>query len=118
MAEAEIDVVVVGSGAAGLTAALAAQEAGARALVAESESVVGGATRLAAGMIMAADTEIQRAQGLEDDPADLYQEYLLLNQFEVPGGLVRRLAFDSGDTLHWLIGLGVEVPAGGHAGRR
>ena len=51
MPEADVDVVVVGAGAAGLTAALAARTQGARVLVAESESVVGGTRRgsLAAG---------------------------------------------------------------------
>ncbi len=103
----EVDVVVVGSGAAGLSAALAAQEAGARVVVAESESVVGGASRLSAGMVMAADTEIQRAAGLQDDPADLYQEYMLANQFETRPGLVRRISFESADAVAWLAALGV-----------
>jgi len=103
----EIDVVVVGSGGAGLTAALAAQEEGARVMIVESEGVVGGATRLSSGMIMAADTEIQRALGLDDDAGDLYQEYLLVNQYEPQPGLVARLAYESGPTISWLIELGV-----------
>ena len=104
---ADVDVVVVGSGAAGLSAALAAQEEGARVVVAESESVVGGASRLSAGMLMAADTEIQRALGLDDDPADLYQEYMLANQFDAEPGLVRRISYEGADALRWLIDLGV-----------
>jgi succinate dehydrogenase/fumarate reductase flavoprotein subunit len=104
---ADVDVVVVGSGAAGLSAALAAQEEGARVVVAESESIVGGASRLSAGMLMAADTEIQRALGLEDDPADLYQEYMLANQFATEPGLVHRISYDGADALKWLIDLGV-----------
>lgn len=43
----DIDV-VVGCGTAGLTAALAAQEAGALVLIAETEGVVGGTTRVSA----------------------------------------------------------------------
>jgi succinate dehydrogenase/fumarate reductase flavoprotein subunit len=104
---AEIDVVVVGSGAAGLSAALAAQEEGARVMVVEAEPVVGGATRLSSGMVMAADTPVQRAAGLEDSAERLYQEYMLVNQYEPQPGLVRRLAGDSGETIAWLIDLGV-----------
>jgi succinate dehydrogenase/fumarate reductase flavoprotein subunit len=104
---ADVDVVVVGSGAAGLVAALTAQEEGARALVAESESVVGGATRLSGGLVMAAETEVQRAAGLEDDAAGLYQEYLLINQYETQPALAWRLAFDIGPTMRWLMELGV-----------
>lgn len=104
----EVDVVVVGSGAAGLSAALAAQEGGARVVVAESESVVGGASRLSAGMMMAADTAIQRASGLQDDSADLYQEYMLANQFETQPGIVQRISHEGADALDWLIEIGVK----------
>jgi succinate dehydrogenase/fumarate reductase flavoprotein subunit len=45
----EVDVVVVGSGGAGLTAALAAAKEDARVLVVESRELVGGATGISAG---------------------------------------------------------------------
>ena len=45
----DVDVIVVGSGVAGLAAALTARERGAASvLVAESEGVVGGSSRLRA----------------------------------------------------------------------
>ncbi len=105
---AEVDVVVVGSGAAGLSAALAAQEAGATVWVVESEKVVGGASRLSAGMMMAAGSEVQAAAGLEDDPADLYREYMLANHFAVKPGLARRMSYESAEAMSWLIGMGVQ----------
>lgn len=107
MSVPEIDVVVVGSGAAGLAAALAAQEQGARVVVAESESVVGGASRLSAGMAIGADTQLQRAAGLHDDPEGLYQEYMLANQYLIKPGIVRRMAYESGPAIDWLVELGV-----------
>ena len=45
----EVDVAVVGSGGAGLMAALTAAKEGARVLVVESREVVGGATGISAG---------------------------------------------------------------------
>jgi fumarate reductase flavoprotein subunit len=100
---ADLDVVVVGSGAAGLTAALTARAAGARVAIAESESVVGGATRLSAGWVMAADTELQRQAGLRDSAEDLYHEYMFINQFGLQPALVRRLAEGGADAISWLL---------------
>ena len=64
----DMDVIVIGSGAAGLSAALAASEAGAeRILVAEAEGIVGGSSRLSGGLMMGAGTRYQRAQGIDDN---------------------------------------------------
>jgi fumarate reductase flavoprotein subunit len=104
---ADVDVVVVGSGAAGLTAALTARSVGARVAIAESESVVGGATRLSAGWVMAADTEPQRQAGLRDSAEDLYHEYMFINQFGLQPALVRRLADGGADAVSWLLEQGV-----------
>jgi len=53
MSADQVDVIVVGSGVAGLSAALSAREAGCRdVLVAESEKVVGGASRLSGGIMI------------------------------------------------------------------
>ena len=117
MSELEIDVLVVGSGAAGLPAALAAAAEGARVVVVEAEGVVGGAARLSAGMVMAAGSRLQRETGLDVDPETLYREYLLANQYMIKPGIARRLAYDSGPAVDWLADLGVrffpEVMQGG-----
>jgi succinate dehydrogenase/fumarate reductase flavoprotein subunit len=107
MRASDVDVVVVGSGAAGLSAALAARGEGARVLVAESESVIGGATRLSGGWVMAAGTDVQRAAQFDDRPDDLYHEYMLLNQYETQPALVRRISYDGASTIAWLSELGV-----------
>ena len=65
MDERDVDVVVVGSGVAGLAAALTARASGAeRVLVAEAEGVVGGSSRLSGGLIMGAGTRYQKAHGI------------------------------------------------------
>jgi succinate dehydrogenase/fumarate reductase flavoprotein subunit len=108
MQTVDVDVVVVGAGAAGLTAALTARAEGVTVVVAECGSVVGGAARLSAGMVMAADTEVQRRAQLDDSAEDLYHEYMLINQFELQPGLVRRLAEESSGAIAWLTELGVQ----------
>lgn len=63
----DVDVLVLGSGAAGLTAALSArQDAAASVLIAEAEGLVGGSSRLSGGLTMGAGTRYQRALGITD----------------------------------------------------
>ncbi len=56
-----VPVLIVGAGAAGLCAALAAKEAGGDAVVVERDAVPSGSTALSAGLIPAAGTRFQRA---------------------------------------------------------
>lgn len=63
----EADVVVVGTGAAGLTAALAAHGAGASVLAVEKASEVGGTTLKADGGFWVPNNALMREQGLVDD---------------------------------------------------
>jgi succinate dehydrogenase/fumarate reductase flavoprotein subunit len=67
------DVLVSGSGASGICAALAAREAGAQVLVIETLAEFGGASALSAGVIYAGGgTALQRALSVEDSPEDMY----------------------------------------------
>jgi len=105
----DVDVVVVGSGAAGLAAALSARQNGARSvLVAEAEDVVGGSSRLSGGLMMGAGTRYQRALGIIDDSDALFHDYMTLNHWDVEAGAARRLADFAGPAVEWLGDLGVE----------
>ena len=105
----DVDVLVVGSGAAGLAAALSAREHGAQSvLIAESEPLVGGSSRLSGGLMMGAGTRYQRALGIADDAESLFHDYMQLNQWKVEPAVVRRLAERAGPTVEWLGDLGVE----------
>jgi fumarate reductase flavoprotein subunit len=105
----DVDVLIVGSGAAGLSAALSARESGAsRVLVAEAEGIVGGSSRLSGGLTMGAGTRYQRALGIEDDADSLFHDYMQLNQWKVESAVVRRLTDLAGPTVEWLGDLGVE----------
>ena len=105
----DVEVIVIGSGVAGLAAALTARERGATSvLVAESEGVVGGSSRLSGGLMMGAGTRYQKALGIDDDPDSLFHDYLQLNRWNVDAGVVRRFCELAGPTVEWVGDLGVE----------
>ena len=62
-------VVVIGSGAAGLAAALSAHEAGADVEILEKMPVIGGNTLVSSGVINAPDPERQKSAGIDDSPS-------------------------------------------------
>ena len=64
----EFDVVVVGSGAAGMTAALAAADAGLSVVVIEKAARFGGSTARSGGGVWIPGNEALRAAGVEDTP--------------------------------------------------
>lgn len=101
-----VDVLIIGSGIAGLAAAVSAREAGAeRVLVVEAQPIIGGSSRLA-GTIVGAGTALQRAAGIDDSPGDMFDDYMNVNQWGLNGSVTRRFAEQSGPTVDWLAELG------------
>jgi uncharacterized protein len=62
----EVDVVVVGSGVAGLCAAIEAAEGGAEVVVLERDTAVGGASAMSGAACNIVGTPLQESQGIED----------------------------------------------------
>jgi len=66
----EVDVLVAGSGAAGLTAAITAADAGLTALVVESTGRWGGTTMLSGGGLWMPNNPLMKKLGIQDSRAD------------------------------------------------
>ena len=106
---ADYDVIVIGGGGAGLSAAIRAAEAGAKVLVVEAGDKMGGSTALSGGVYYAAGTSVQQARGIRDDTPDaMFEYYLTLNQYRVEPALARVLCDHAAPGLEWLISLGVQ----------
>jgi 3-oxosteroid 1-dehydrogenase len=82
------DVVVLGTGAAGLTAAITAHEAGARVAVFEKADQVGGTTAWSGGMIWIPDNHHERGLGVADSPQEALTYLMALSH----GMIDQRLA--------------------------
>ena len=100
--EYKVDVVVIGAGACGLTAALAATEAGAEVLVLERDLRPTGSTSLSTGLIPAAGTKLQKSMGIEDSPDLLAKDILGKAKHQTDEAIVRMVAAASGPTIDWL----------------
>jgi L-aspartate oxidase len=112
----EADVVVVGSGAAGISVALTAAAAGLRVLVV-TKDLVGGATPLAQGGLAA-------ALGAGDTPAAHVCDTLVAGAGLCEPDVVTALADGAPGAIEWLTGLGARLETrdlrleGGHSARR
>ena len=62
----DCDVIVLGCGAAGMTAALAAHEAGAKVEIVERFDRIGGTAAVSGGVIWVPDNPRMRAAGISD----------------------------------------------------
>ena len=104
----DFDVAVIGSGFAGLTAAITACQLGSSVLLLEGSGELGGSSRLSGGKLMGACTRMQADRGIVDDPEDMYRFYMALNRFRLEPAVVRTLCYESGATIDWLQDVGVE----------
>lgn len=66
----EADVIILGTGASGMAAALAAHEAGASVLLVEKYDRIGGTSAISGGVIWVADNPRMREAGMADSRAD------------------------------------------------
>jgi fumarate reductase flavoprotein subunit len=98
----EVDTLIIGGGAAGMVAALAAHEAGEHVLLAEADAVPQGSTALSAGLIPAAGTALQRAAGVEDDPARFAADIQAKAKHENDPALVDTMAHTAATVIDWL----------------
>ncbi|HEY0919072.1 FAD-dependent oxidoreductase [Devosia sp.] len=100
--EIEVPVVVIGAGATGLTAALAAHDAGAEVIVLERDPVPTGSTSLSAGLIPAANSRLQQAAGIEDSPELFADDLVNKTHGTAPRDMALVVARESGPLIDWL----------------
>jgi succinate dehydrogenase/fumarate reductase flavoprotein subunit len=113
----EVDVVVIGAGAAGLPAAIAAREAGSSVIIVEAQPHAGGHAMISGGNVpLGGGTSAQRKYGIEDSP-DLVFKDLTDWSIVQPNGapdyryndreIVRAFADNNVSTFDWLLAHGV-----------
>jgi len=103
----ETDVVVVGSGAAGLAAALTAAEDGARVIVFEKERSPGGTSNFFEGTF-AVESNMQRQRYITYSKDEAFKNIMEYSHWIANPRLVRAIVNESGVTIGWLQQQGIE----------
>ena len=99
----ETDVVVVGSGGCGLTAAIAAAQSGVEAVVFEKQARPWSNTARSGGMVPAANTRFQLAAGIEEKPEALAADILRKNKGSSDPEMTLHLARTATALVEWLV---------------
>jgi fumarate reductase flavoprotein subunit len=100
--ETTVPVVIVGAGACGLTAALAASDAGAEVVVLERDAAPQGSTALSAGMTPACGTKAQAATGVDDSVEVMAADIMAKAQNQTDPAIVAAVCRESGPAVDWL----------------
>ncbi len=110
-----VDVVIIGAGVAGLSAAIEAREAGASVVILEREPEAGGAAMWAGGLMMFSGSPEQASAGIVDSPEQLAAEWPDFTGGDVTDPWFQFFAENNVAMVHdWLEGFGVSwtVPGG------
>lgn len=117
----EFDVVIIGSGFAGMACALKAGRAGLRVLMLEKMSVVGGNSAICGGNVACPVNPVQKAQGIKDSKELFIQDCLKDGLGINHTNLLAKIADRCNDTIQMVVDCGCEfVPnkmlfEGGHS---
>ncbi|KOQ95141.1 flavocytochrome c [Pluralibacter gergoviae] len=101
------DVVVVGSGGAGLAAAIQAHDEGASVLIVEKMPTIGGNTIKASAGMNAAETRFQRVKGIQDSKELFYAETLKGGGNKNNPELLQRFVENAPEAIEWLARRGI-----------
>lgn len=115
--EKQADIVIIGAGGAGMTAAIEAAKKGASNLVVlEKMPITGGNTVRATGGLNAAETPYQKAEGIEDSIELFIEDTMKGGKDLNDPKLVQVMAEQSADAVAWVNEIGGDLSVVGQFG--
>ncbi len=107
--KSKYDVVIVGAGGAGMSAALAAKEKGLKPVILEKMPVAGGNTLKASSGMNASETKVQKKAGVKDSNDKFYKETLEGGHGTNDKKMLRFFVDHSASAVDWLDGMGIKL---------
>lgn len=112
------DVVVIGGGAAGMSASLRADELGLKTILLEKMTYIGGAISISGGNQVVGLSKLQQEAGVTDDSADsIVTDFLANGGNKNVAELLKLFAANVGQTTDWLnqyVGIKYDMAGGLH----
>jgi len=106
----DTDVVIIGAGGAGMTAAIMLKQAGVDFILLEKMPYAGGNTTKATGGMNASETHYQKEQGIEDSNALFAADTMKGGHALNDASLVAVMANSSSGAIDWLDSIGANLP--------
>ncbi|KAA9014202.1 flavocytochrome c [Niallia endozanthoxylica] len=103
------DIVIIGAGGAGMTAALEAKANGMNPVILEKMPVAGGNTSKSSSGMNASQTKFQTEQGIQDSNDKFYEETLKGGKGTNNPELLRFFVDNSGAAIDWLDSIGIRL---------
>ena len=103
----ETQIVVIAAGPSGLSAAVQAAQCGAKVIVLEKASAIGGAANMGMGPL-GIGTHYQKSQMIDITVEKAFNMFMEYTHYNVDARLVKRYFSQSAETIEWLEDMGVE----------
>ncbi|WP_205408749.1 flavocytochrome c [Enterococcus timonensis] len=107
--EDQYDIIIVGSGGAGMSAAIEAKDAGLNPVIFEKMPVIGGNTNKASSGMNASETKFQAAEGITDSNQAFFDETLAGGHGTNDQEMLHYFVDNSADAIDWLDSLGIRL---------
>lgn len=103
------DVIIIGAGGAGMSAALEAKANGANPVIFEKMPIAGGNTLKSSSGMNASETKFQKEQGIEDSNDLFYEQTLKGGHDTNDREMLRFFVDNSGAAIDWLDSIGIKL---------
>nr|WP_024835170.1 FAD-dependent oxidoreductase [Clostridium sp. 12(A)] len=107
MKQLQTDVIAVAAGLSGLAAGISAAENGAKVIIFEKSNTTGGAANMGMGPL-GVGSPIQKEHMISLTAGEAFRKHMYYTHYRVDARLVRDYYFKSGETIEWLMDMGVE----------
>jgi fumarate reductase flavoprotein subunit len=105
----DADIVVIGGGGSGLTAAVSAAEAGIKKIIVLEKAAQPGGNTINVGVFFAVNSPLQKRLGIKATPEQAFRDKMAHDHWRPDARLIRDTIERSGEVLQWLEGKGLKI---------